>query len=160
MSALKWHGKTIKCAGVEMFWMCWICWLFSLIFCTDSWSYFLLFVALGALSPLSVSVFFIFAMHYCGLCLSLSMVFFLFVSFCHYRWLSIFLAPLVFLTWFWDKAVDWWWHDSVECTALSGSYPCCPRQSWQCCHGWMNTLFWHRGRQCQKQNSILFCQVL
>lgn len=73
-------------------------------------------------------------------------------------------CPLSFSTQFWDKAVDWWWQDSVECAALSGSYPCCPWQSWQCCHGWMNTLFWHRVRQCQikkiiKKN-VLFCQVL
>lgn len=64
------------------------------------------------------------------------------------RCLFLSLSPS-FLTQFWDKAVDRWWHDSIECTALSGSYPCCPRQSWQCCHGWKNTLFWHKVRQCQ-----------
>lgn len=80
------------------------------------------------------------------------------VSSRHSRCLSVVLTPPPsFLTQFGDKAADWWWHDCVECTALSGSYPRCPRQSWQCCHGWMNTVFWHGVRQCQITN---LCSLL
>lgn len=80
------------------------------------------------------------------------------VSSRHSRCLSVVLTPPPsFLTQFGDKAADWWWHDCVECTALSGSYPRCPWQSWQCCHGWMNTVFWHGVRQCQITN---LCSLL
>lgn len=60
--------------------------------------------------------------------LSLALLFH-FVSLCHYHSLSAFLMHPVFLDIVGDKAADWWWHDSRECTALSDSYPCCPRQS-------------------------------
>lgn len=51
------------------------------------------------------------------LCLILSCNLFLCLTPCHS--FSVFCVPLVFFYLVWDKAEDWWWRESVACTAAT-----------------------------------------
>lgn len=71
--------------------------------------------------------------------------------------LSLSLSPSL-LTQFWDKAVDWWWHDSVECTALSGSEAALPSAVLTVL-SWMNERSVLTPGATVSNNKTLFCSV-
>lgn len=142
----------------------WVCWLFFHCFFylkENLWAIFRLSPSLWGLSSQFLSVFLIF------LTLSFRHSCFPLISLCHCRCLSVppsppHLHPPSILPVF-------SWHSSETKPRIDGDMAALSvlhcqaatlRQSWQCCHGWMSTLFWHGVPRCQITNLCSFLSSL